>query len=242
MTIGLIKQELRQYTNPRRAVDAPRYFKTGAGEYAEGDKFIGVTVPDTRKVAKKYKETPRSQLVELLHSPWHEERLVALFILVDQFKRGDDEIRKEIYDLYIKNTEGINNWDLVDSSASYIVGGYLANRPERIEVLERLARSDSLWERRIAMISTLYFIVILGRADETLLLADILLHDKHDLIQKAVGWMLREVGKRVDIALLAEYLDRNAATMPRTTLRYAIEHFSPDRRAYYLYKADTTHK
>ncbi len=236
MSIQAIKQELRQHVNPERAVVAPRFFKAGPGEHAEGDKFIGTTVPDTRKIAKRYRDMQLAQVEKLLHSPWHEERLAALFILVDQFKRGGEADRHRIYELYLRNTAHINNWDLVDSSASYIVGGYLADKPDRFVVLERLAHSDLLWERRIAMISTLYFIAILGRADEALVIADILLHDTHDLIQKAVGWMLREIGKRVDHGLLAEYLEQHAATMPRTTLRYALEHFSEDRRQYFLQK------
>lgn len=219
---------------------APRFFKAGPGEYAEGDKFIGVTVPDTRRIARAFRTLPIADIETLLRSPWHEERLVALFILVDQFGRATDvATQRTIYDFYLVNTAYVNNWDLVDSSASYIVGAYLVDRPDRLAVLERLARSELLWERRIAIISTLYFIVKRGRADETLVIADILLHDPHDLIQKAVGWMLREVGKRIDRKLLADYLELHAATMPRTTLRYAIEHFPPERRQYYLQKKST---
>lgn len=240
MSVAAIKQALRQHVNPERAVVAPRFFKAGPGEYAEGDKFIGTTVPDTRKIAKQHKDLALLEVTQLLHSSWHEERLVALFILVDQFKRGDDKTRQKIYELYLANTQYVNNWDLVDSSASYIVGAYLAEKPDRLAVLERLARSKLLWERRIAMISTLYYIATLGRADEALVVADILLHDEHNLIQKAVGWMLREVGKRVDHSLLAAYLEKHAATMPRTTLRYALEHFMEDRRQYYLQKKSTS--
>ena len=239
MSVAVIKKELREHVNPERAVVAPRFFKVGPGEYAEGDQFIGTTVPDTRIIAKKHKDLLRGEVTKLLHSAWHEERLVALFILVDQFKRGDEPVRREIYELYLANTAYVNNWDLVDSSASYIVGAYLADKPERLAVLEKLAHSGLLWERRIAMISTLYFIATLGRADEALVTADILLQDEHDLIQKAVGWMLREVGKRVDHSLLAAYLEKHAATMPRTTLRYALEHFTEDRRQYYLQKKST---
>jgi 3-methyladenine DNA glycosylase AlkD len=242
MSVQAVKQELRQHINPERAVVAPRFFKAGPGEYAEGDKFIGTTVPDTRKVAKKYRDLPLAAAEKLLRSRWHEERLAALFILVDQFEQGDELVRRHIYELYLANTAYINNWDLVDSSASRIVGAYLADKPDRIQVLEKLAHSELLWERRIAMISTLYYIVLLGRADEAIVIADILLYDSHDLIQKAVGWMLREVGKRVDHSLLADYLEQHAATMPRTTLRYALEHFSEDRRQYYLQKKSTTGK
>lgn len=236
MTVVAIKRELRQHVNPERAANAPRFFKAGPGEYAEGDKFIGVTVPETRTIAKKHRDLPLSDITELLHSSWHEERLLALFILVDQFKRGDEAARRKIYELYLANTRYINNWDLVDSSASYIIGAFLVDKPERLAVRERLARSDLLWERRIAMISTLYDIAVLGQADDALVIADTLLRDSHDLIQKAVGWMLREVGKRIDHSLLADYLEQHATTMPRTTLRYALEHFSEDRRQYYLQK------
>ncbi|QQS19016.1 DNA alkylation repair protein [Candidatus Saccharibacteria bacterium] len=234
--IATIKVELREQVNPARAANAPRFFKAGPGEYAEGDKFIGISVPDTRVVAKKYRDLQLSEVSKLLHSTWHEERLTAIFILVSQFERGTEATRRKCYNLYLTNTKYVNNWDLVDSSASRIVGAFLVDKPERLVVLEKLAHSDLLWERRIAMISTLYYIVILGRADEAIVVAEILLHDKHDLIQKAVGWMLREVGKRVDHSLLCEFLDRHAATMPRTTLRYALEHFTPEKRQYYMSK------
>lgn len=235
-SIAAIRRELRQRINPERATVAPRFFKAGPGQYAEGDQFIGVTVPDTRAIARQNRDLPRASLEVLLHSPWHEERLLALFILVDQYNRADAARRHDIYTYYLANTAYINNWDLVDSSASNIVGDYLADRADRLEVLEGLARSGLLWERRIAIISTLFFIVKRGRADETLVLADILMHDSHDLIQKAVGWMLREVGKRIDRTLLADYLEQHAATMPRVMLRYAIEHFPAEKRQYYLQK------
>lgn len=229
-----IKQELREHVNPRRLANATWFFKAEPGGYAEGDKFIGVSVPDTRKIAKRYRDLPGKDVLSLLRSPWHEERLLALFILVDQFQRGHEQAKRDIYELYLANTQYVNNWDLVDSSASRIVGAYLADKSDRLETLEKLARSDWLWERRIAMISTLYFIVELGRADEAIVIATILLYDEHDLIQKAVGWMLRETGKRVDQQLLLTFLDEYAATMPRTALRYAIEHLTPERRQYYL--------
>lgn len=236
MSATAIRRELRAHIKPERAVVAPRFFKAGPGEYAEGDKFIGVTVPDTRKIARRYRDIPLEDISVLLKSEWHEERLLALLVIVDQFKRGDEKARAVLYRYYLKNTAYVNNWDLVDSSASYIVGAYLADKPERRKTRERLALSESLWERRIAMVSTLYDISVLGQADDTLVLADMLQYDSHDLIQKAVGWMLREVGKRIDQTLLAEYLEQHAATMPRTTLRYAIEHLNEDRRQYYLQK------
>jgi 3-methyladenine DNA glycosylase AlkD len=169
----------------------------------------------------------------LLQSGWHEERLAASFILVAQFQKAGAANKKAIYDFYLAHTKWINNWDLVDSSAEFIVGPYLENRPEKLRVLQTLAKSKSLWERRIAMLATFDYIKK-GRADEALIIAEQLLHDPHDLIQKAVGWMLRETGKRVDRQLLVAFLDGRAATMPRTTLRYAIEHLSPDQRADYL--------
>ncbi len=228
-----VRKQLRAAVNPEKAVFLPRFFKAGPGEYAEGDKFLGVTVPQQRAIAKEFKALSLAEVTELLTSEWHEERLTALFILVGQYKRVDEANKKAIYDLYLSHTKWINNWDLVDSSAEFIVGPYLENRPEKLEVLEGLAASELLWDRRIAMLSTFDYIKK-GRADEALVIAEQLLYDKHDLIQKAVGWMLREIGKRVDHSLLSAFLDKHAATMPRTTLRYAIEHFSPERRQYYL--------
>lgn len=169
----------------------------------------------------------------MIISPWHEERLTGLFILVSRYKKGDEVTRKEIYDFYLAHTRHINNWDLVDSSAAYIVGPWLDGRSEKMRVLTKLAKSDWLWDRRIAMLATFDYINK-GRADEALAIAEQLLHDNHDLIQKAVGWMLRELGKKVDRRLLAGFLDKHAATMPRTALRYAIEHFEPEQRQHYM--------
>lgn len=194
-------------------------------------------MPQQRLVAKAYKDLPLAEVKKLLMNPMHEARLTSLFILVGQFQRAqkakDEEVRKAIYDLYLKHAAYVNNWDLVDSSSEFIVGPYLDDRPEKMEVLQKLADSKLLWERRIAMLATFAYIKD-GRADEALIIAEQLLNDKHDLMHKAVGWMLRELGKRVDRALLAQFLDNHAVTMPRTTLRYAIEHFSPDRRKHYL--------
>ncbi len=237
-SLTAIRQALRQHVNPERAVVAPRFFKAGPGEYAEGDKFIGTSVPDARSIARKYRDLSLADVTKLLHSPWHEERLVAILMLVDRFARGDAATQSEVYELYTANTAYINNWDLVDCSAEYIVGSYLDGRPEKLEVLLQRAQSDLLWDRRIAMVATFAYIKQ-GRADEALVVADSLLHDDHDLIQKAVGWMLREVGKRIDHSLLADYLEDHAATMPRMTLRYALEHFTEDRRQYYLHKRRT---
>lgn len=232
--IDEISRELRDVANPEKAAFFPRFFKSGPGEYAEGDQFLGVTVPNQRKLAKKYyKILTMGEVLRLLQSPWHEERLTALFILVLKYQKGNQSTKNQIFDLYIENTAYVNNWDLVDSSADRIVGVWLETSAYKMNVLEKLATSDSLWERRIAMLATYHYIKQ-GRADEALVISSILLHDKHDLIQKAVGWMLREVGKRADQALLLAFLDIHAATMPRTSLRYAIEHLSPQTRSHYL--------
>lgn len=229
-----LKSDLRSVANPERAAFYPRFFKAGPGEYAEEDQFLGVTVPEQRKLAKKYyKRLTIAETLRLLQSPWHEERLTALFILVLKYQKGEPQTRTNIFDLYMDNTAYVNNWDLVDSSADRIVGDWLQDSPYRMKVLEKLARSESLWERRIAMMAAFDYIKK-GRADEALVIADILLHDSHDLLQKAVGWMLREVGKRVDQALLLAFLDQHAHDMPRTTLRYAIEHLSAPTRQHYM--------
>lgn len=232
--IDQLKAELRSLVNPEKAAFFPRFFKAGPGEYAEGDQFLGVTVPQQRSLAKKYyKRLTMAETLRLLQSPWHEERLTALFILVFKYQKGQPATKNNIFDLYLENTAYVNNWDLVDSSADKIVGDWLDSNDYKMKVLEKLAHSDDLWERRIAMIATFHYIKQ-GRADEALVIATILLHDSHDLIQKAVGWMLREIGKRVDRQTLIDFLDQHAHNMPRTTLRYAIEHFSPSTRQYYL--------
>ena len=228
-----LKSNLRLLATPEKAKASSWFFKTGRGQYGEGDQFLGVTVPEQRKVAKQFKDLPMTDLKILITSPWHEDRLTGLFILVGQYQRGSEMNKKAIYDFYISHTQWINNWDLVDSSAGYIVGEWLNDRQDKIKVLQKLAKSNLLWDRRIAMIATFPYIMR-GRADEALVIAEELLHDKHDLIQKAVGWMLREVGKRVDRQLLISFLDLHAATMPRTTLRYALEHLPPEQRAYYM--------
>lgn len=218
----------------RAAIDhEPRIFKAGPGEYAEGDKFLGVTVPNTRIVAKRHKDLPLGGIEQLLASEWHDERLCALFILVAQYTRASEANKKAIYDFYMSHTNCVSNWDLVDSSAYQIVGPYLENRPEKMAVLTGLAASTNLWERRIAMVAT-YDYIKKGSADEALAVAAQLLYDKHDLIQKAVGWMLRELGKRVGRAQLTQFLDQHAATMPRTALRYAVEHLPVEQKAHYM--------
>jgi 3-methyladenine DNA glycosylase AlkD len=207
-----------------------RFFKCGPGQYGEGDAFLGIVVPALRVLSKGFALIPTAEAVQLLKSRWHEARLLALMILVRQFQRGDEETREQIYRLYLANTSRINNWDLVDTSAAAIVGAFLRDRAR--EPLFALAASDSLWERRIAIISTFDFI----RHDDfsdTLRIAAILLDDRHDLIHKACGWMLREVGKR-DQPLLERFLYKHAHRMPRTMLRYAIERFPEELRRKYM--------
>ncbi len=228
-----VSAALRAVATEEKAAASQWFFKTGPGQYGEGDKFLGVTVPEQRKIAKQFRDLSYAELDLLLLSPWHEERLTGLLILVDQFRRGDETKKQAVYNFYLDHAACINNWDLVDSSASYIVGAWLQNRPEKMKVLRALAVSPLLWERRIAMISTLHNISA-GQSEEAFEVATILIDDNHDLIQKAVGWMLREAGKRVSRAQLLEFLDVHAATMPRTMLRYAIEHLSAEQRKHYL--------
>lgn len=228
-----LRAELRAAADPEKAAFFPRFFKAGPGGYAEGDKFLGVTVPKQRAIAKKHRNLWLGDIEKLVKSPWHEERLTGLLILVNAYQTGSDKNKQEIYNFYVSHTDRVNNWDLVDSSADKIVGAHLDGSPYKMKVLEKLAESDSLWERRIAMIATYHYIKR-GRAGEALEIADILLHDSHDLIHKAVGWMLREVGKRVDRQLLVDWLKPRYQTMPRTCLRYALEHFDKDTRQKYL--------
>ena len=215
-----ILHSLRQHIDAEKAIVLPRFFKTGEGEYGEGDKFLGITVPHIRLVAKQYGHAPLEVVNRLLDSEWHECRMCALLILVMQYKKATEEDKQAIFNLYLSRTERINNWDLVDLSAPGIVGEHLYPCTDR-SILFRLAESPLLWDRRIAMVSTLTFIRR-GDFNDTFALADKLVTSRHDLMQKAVGWMLREMGKR-DIALLRIFLDKHAATMPRTMLRYAIE-------------------
>ncbi|MFA6378248.1 MAG: DNA alkylation repair protein [Candidatus Omnitrophota bacterium] len=225
-----IQKELRKYASPQKAKILQGFFKTGPGEYGEGDVFIGVQVPFVRQVAKKFQDVSLKEATCLLKSPIHEERELALFILVFQFLRSDEKEREIIYKAYLKNTRYINNWDLVDLSAEKIIGPFLADKSKA--PLIRLARSLSLWERRIAILSTFYFIKNY-EFKETLKIAKILIGDPEDLIHKAVGWMLREVGKR-DQASEEKFLKKYYEKMPRTMLRYAIERFSFARRKAYL--------
>lgn len=232
-TLSQLQSDLRSFIIPEKAAFFPRFFKTGKGQYGYGDKFLGITVPNMRTVAVKYKDLELSDIIKLLHSQWHEERLVALIILTEQFKRANPTGQKEIYDLYLSNTKYINNWDLVDLSATNIVGEYLVNKSKSI--LYKLAKSDLLWDRRIAIISTFAFIKR-GDPSETFKIAEILLHDKHDLIHKAVGWMLREVGKRCGEESLESFLNKHYKVMPRTMLRYALERMSDKKKKFYMTK------
>ena len=202
------------------------FFKTGKGQYGEGDKFIGITVPAQRKIAVRYRKLPLAEIARLLESRIHEHRFTALEILVLQYEAGEAAARQAIFDFYLEHTARINNWDLVDTSAPYIVGEHLASRPRKI--LYRLAKSSNLWERRIAVVATLMFIRA-GDLEDTFAIARLLLGDGHDLIQKAIGWMLRETGKRSKQALL-DFLQTNYSRMPRTSLRYAIERFPQAER------------
>lgn len=221
---------LREAGSQERAVASLWFFKTGPGEYGEGDRFLGVAAGPLRRLAKEARDLPIPEVVKLLRSPWHEARGLALLILVDSYARGGEGGKQEIYTLYLSSTDRINGWDLVDCSAPHIVGAHLEKRSR--SPLRKLTRSKSLWERRIAMIATLWFIRA-GEFAPTLEVARELLGDREDLIHKAVGWMLREVGKR-DQAALEDFLHAHASAMPRTALRYAIERFPEALRRSYL--------
>lgn len=226
--------DLKALKNPLKAAFLPRFFKTRKGEYGEGDVFMGVTVPQIRTVAKKHRTLPLSEVKKLLADPIHEVRLCALVILVDQYEHADAAGRKRIVEFYVKNLKGVNNWDLVDSSAAQILGRHLLEHEEDIGILKRFATSADLWQQRIAIVSTHAFI----RANDlthTFLIAETLMGHKHDLIHKAVGWMLREAGKRHAPSLKA-FLKKHKNVMPRTMLRYAIEKFDAATRAAFLSK------
>ncbi|MDP1975598.1 MAG: DNA alkylation repair protein [Alphaproteobacteria bacterium] len=227
-----IQLTLEKLADPIRAHDSKRFFKVTPGAYAEHEQFIGITVPVLRKVGKEFITIPIAELQLLLESSINEERILSLFILVDQYKKADLIEKEKIYQFYLKNTKHINNWNLVDASAHLIVGNHLLNTNK--EILLTLSKSDSMWERRIAIVSTWFFI----RNNQyvwTVKLSEILLNDPHDLIHKSVGWMLREMGKR-DLKVLVEFLHKYATQMPRTMLRYAIEKFPESARKLYLMK------
>jgi 3-methyladenine DNA glycosylase AlkD len=233
-TVDELKSDLRRLSNPERAKQCARYFKTGKGEYGEGDIFLGIIVPEQRKIAKKYLGLDLKDIGSSLASKIHEERLIALLILTYKFKSKilNDKGREEIFNLYLKNARlgNINNWDLVDLSAPNVVGGHLLDNNRSI--LYKLAKSNNLWERRIAVLATFMFIKYNDFKD-ALRIAELLLEDKHDLIHKAVGWMLREIGKR-DQSKEEGFLEKHYKKMPRTMLRYAIERFEEGKRKAYL--------
>lgn len=242
----LLLKEIISHKNPEKAKLLARFFKTGQGQYGEGDLFLGITVPVSRKLAVKYSELPFSDISKLIKNKYHEARLIALLILVHKNKqptRQDLEGKKKIVNFYLKHTKYINNWDLVDLSAGYIVGNYLCqNKSFARTVLAKMAKSKNIWERRIAIISTFAFIYK-GESKWTLKIVKILMNDSHDLIQKACGWMLREVGKRVSETDLTSFLNIYSKQMPRTMLHYSIERLPEVKRKYYLNKKrDTSFK
>jgi 3-methyladenine DNA glycosylase AlkD len=229
-TFPTVKEALRKLGDPNIAEHSQRFFKTGKGEYGEGDKFLGIRVPVIRQQVKTFKELSLEDTIRVLQSDYHEERLFALLMLVHKFQRGDEQLQKKIYQVYLDNTERINNWDLVDSSAHLIVGAYLENRSR--EKLYQLAKSKDLWRRRIAIMATFCFIKK-NDFEDALAISTLLLSDEHDLIHKAVGWMVREVGNR-DVAMERAFLKSRYKAMPRTMLRYAIEKFPESERKRYL--------
>lgn len=232
MTLNTLISNLKSLQNPVKAKNHLWFFKTGKGEYGEGDKFLGLTNPQIRALVKKYQKSINlSEVISLLENPYHECRLAALLILVYQYAHGDDRTKKLVFNLYLSHTSFINNWDLVDLSARDIVGAYCYEQKE-LSILYDLAKSKDLWERRISIISTAFYIKN-HDFSPTLTISKTLIKDSHDLIHKAVGWMLREVGKR-DLKTLTDFLDIHATTMPRTALRYAIERLPEPLRLHFL--------
>lgn len=233
MTAEDFVAEVSRFSNPQIAAHSKRFFKTGKGDYGENDEFIGIRMPNIRKTCKLFKDMSLGEIQKLLDSKIHEHRLGAAIILSYKYPKASDADKQKIFDIYLKNVAAnkINNWDIVDVTCEHVVGAYLSGKDKQI--LYKLAQGGNLWERRVAIISTFFYI---KRAEPgtTLDLAEILFLDKHDLIQKAVGWMLREVGKRCNEELLIDFLDKHAAKMPRTTLRYAIEKLTEEKRQYYL--------
>lgn len=227
-----IQKELRSLENRQKAKSLSRYFKTGKGDYAEGDVFLGLNLPQLRSISKKYSDLSLSEIALLLKSKIHEERLVSLLILVNLYEKNIHH-RKKIFDFYLNNLEYINNWDLVDLSSYKIVGRFLYGwNKEYFSILKSLAKSRNIWERRISIVSTYYFIKN-NEFNEALKISKMLLRDEHDLIHKAVGWMLREIGKR-NQNVLENFLKKHYKQMPRTMLRYSIEKFSENKRKSYL--------
>ena len=230
MSLVSLRKEIKSVSNPDKAKFLQRFFKTGKGEYAEGDVFLGIVVPVQRQIAKKYKPLSFPELKKLITSKYHEERLIALLILVERFKKAKEDEKEKIVKFYLDNRKGINNWDLVDLSAPKILGEYLIDKDRNILFI--FAKSNDLWEKRIAVLSTFTFIKN-NDFNDALKIFEILLNDKHDLIHKAVGWMLRELGK-IDFKTEEKFLKNYYKTMPRTMLRYAIEKFPERKRKAYL--------
>jgi 3-methyladenine DNA glycosylase AlkD len=224
-----VLEELKKFSNPKKAKISAWFFKTDKGQYGEGDVFWGITVPEQRKIAKKHLDLSLPEILKLLKNKVHECRLTALIILVGKYKKTTDNEKEKIAKFYLKNTKRVNNWDLVDTSA-YILGDFLSKRKRNL--LYKLAKSKNLWERRISIVST-YSFIRKGEYSDTLKISKLLLNDKHDLIHKAVGWMLREVGKKSQ-KTLEVFLNENIKLLSRTTLRYAIEKFSDSKRKEYL--------
>ena len=232
-TLSNLIKDINKLKNPQKAQLLARFFKTGKGEYGEGDVFLGLTVPRQRAIAKKYTKLTLADLRKLLNSKFHEYRLISLLILTEKYKKADNQEKNKIAGFYLKNTKKINNWDLVDLSAHKILGDYLLDKDKKI--IFQLAKSENLWERRISILTTFYFIGK-GEFEDSLKIAEILLNDKQDLIHKAVGWMLREIGKR-DTKTLTGFLEKYYKRMPRTMLRYAIEKFDDSKRKTFLNKS-----
>ncbi len=231
-TSEIVEAELKAVGSVEKAAGMMRFFKTGPGQYGEGDIFLGVSNPETRKIARTFRDLPISEAGKILKCKYHEVRLCALLIMVEHYRKGNDAIRQQIFDVYLNSTEFINNWDLVDLSAPGVVGEHVLNGNSKI--LDTLAASSLLWDQRIAMVSTLTLIRH-NQFDKTFQLAEHFLTHKHDLMHKAAGWMLREVGKR-DRTLLTEFVQKYKRFMPRTMLRYAIEHYPDDQRREFLRK------
>lgn len=227
-----LKQDLQDIANPEKAKTLQRFFKTGKGEYGEGDVFLGINVPEQRKIARRYSDLILKDIQKLISGKIHEYRLTALLILVIKYQKADEAGRRQVFDFYLKNMNHINNWDLVDLSAEKILGDYLIERDKSI--LYKLVQSDNLWHRRIAIMATFHFIKK-GQFDDTLKISRIFLNDSHDLIHKSVGWMLREIGKRDRVAE-EKFLKKYYKNMPRTMLRYATERFDENKRKFYLRK------
>ena len=218
--------ELQALSDAEKREIFPKFFKAGKGEYGEGDRFLGVTVPNIRAIAKLHKDISIEEIRELIQSEWHEVRLCALIIMVEKSKKKDEALRKELFNLYLSQTKRINNWDLVDLSCRFIIGEYLLDKSR--DILYQLAQSSLLWDNRIAIVST-YAFIRKGQLEDTYALSDLMMQHPHDLMHKAIGWMLREAGKR-NPERLYDYVMSHRADMPRTMLRYAIEKFSPKER------------